>query len=140
MCVCVCVCVCVCEGTEHAQAQCQNQNTSIGGHNTDELHIHTQHKMHGPTCQGVTDFSEKIKAMSFSSCWGDSPNLSTWTTRNARTYLQPQLQKAVGISDAARKGQVNLKVCGYIHTYMNTCVCLMLIWKVCGYMCVCCVP
>jgi hypothetical protein len=75
---------------------------------------HQQHKLHSPTCQGVTDFSERIKEMSFSSCWGDAPDLSTWTTRNARTYLQPQLQKAVGISDAARKGQVNLKVWRYI--------------------------
>ena len=69
-----------------------------------------QHKQHGPSCQGVADFSDKIKDMGFASCWGDEPDVATWTTRNARTYLQPQLQKAVGISDAARKGQVNLKV------------------------------
>ncbi len=49
----------------------------------------------------------------FGSCWGPKPSLKDmWTTRNARTYLQPQLQKAVGMSDAARKGDVNLKVCG----------------------------
>jgi hypothetical protein len=47
--------------------------------------------------------------MGFASCWGINPGVHTWTTRNARTYLQPQLQKAVGITDAARKGEVNLK-------------------------------
>ncbi len=44
------------------------------------------------------------------SCWGDAPSLNAhWTTRNARTYLQPQLQKAVGIADVAKKGETNLK-------------------------------
>eukprot|EP00286_Rhodomonas_abbreviata_P026452 CAMPEP_0181306350 /NCGR_PEP_ID=MMETSP1101-20121128/10249_1 /TAXON_ID=46948 /ORGANISM="Rhodomonas abbreviata, Strain Caron Lab Isolate" /LENGTH=945 /DNA_ID=CAMNT_0023412393 /DNA_START=482 /DNA_END=3319 /DNA_ORIENTATION=+ len=67
------------------------------------------HKHHGPSCQGVGDFHTTFSAMGFGSCWGPKPTLKTWTTRNARTYLQPQLQKAVGMSDAARKGDVNLK-------------------------------
>jgi len=67
------------------------------------------HKSNSANCQGVADFHEKFTEMGFASCWGDMPGVHTWTTRNARTYLQPQLQKAVGISDAARKGEVNLK-------------------------------
>uniref|UniRef100_A0A7S1HN58 Phosphodiesterase n=1 Tax=Hemiselmis andersenii TaxID=464988 RepID=A0A7S1HN58_HEMAN len=67
------------------------------------------HKQNSVNCQGIADFQQKFSEMGFASCWGPSPGVHTWTTRNARTYLQPQLQKAVGISDAARKGEVNLK-------------------------------
>mmetsp|Transcript_36321 Transcript_36321/g.58576 ORF Transcript_36321/g.58576 Transcript_36321/m.58576 type:complete len:859 (+) Transcript_36321:178-2754(+) len=67
------------------------------------------HKKHSDSTQGFQNFHESFMDMGMVSCWGLSPSLSTWTTRNARTYLQPQLQKAVGIADVASKGDTNLK-------------------------------
>jgi len=78
------------------------------------------HKNHTPTTQGVQEFHTKFTKMGFSSCWGNSPTMETWTTRNARTYLQPQLQKAVGMADAARKGDVNLKDWIIVYTHQLT--------------------
>jgi len=68
------------------------------------------HKRHSDTTQGFETFNTSFKDMEMLSCWGDAPSLGAhWTTRNARTYLQPQLQKAVGIADVAKKGETNLK-------------------------------
>mmetsp|Transcript_43765 Transcript_43765/g.138318 ORF Transcript_43765/g.138318 Transcript_43765/m.138318 type:complete len:949 (-) Transcript_43765:52-2898(-) len=79
------------------------------------------HKQHGSNCQGVNHFHDAFAEMGMDSCWGETPSVKTWTTRNARTYLQPQLQKAVGIADAARKGDVNLK--DWLIFYENQFVC-----------------
>jgi hypothetical protein len=43
------------------------------------------------------------------SCWGDVPNPSNYTTYNARTYLQPQLNKACKMEEKREKGDVNPK-------------------------------
>lgn len=43
------------------------------------------------------------------SCWGDMPQKSNYTTYNARTYLQPQLNKACKRSEKREKGDVNPK-------------------------------
>ena len=44
--------------------------------------------------QGVDEFAAAFRAAGYSSCWGDTPDPMSATTFNARTYLQPQLQKA----------------------------------------------
>lgn len=44
-----------------------------------------------------------------SSCWGDMPQKSNYTTYNARTYLQPQLNKACKRTEKREKGDVNPK-------------------------------
>jgi hypothetical protein len=44
-----------------------------------------------------------------SSCWGDVPQKSNYTTYNARTYLQPQLNKACKRTEKREKGDVNPK-------------------------------
>jgi len=67
------------------------------------------HKTHSDSTQGFENFHDSFMQMGMLSAWGLGPSLATWTTRNARTYLQPQLQKAVGIADVARKGDTNLK-------------------------------
>lgn len=43
------------------------------------------------------------------SCWGDTPNPKNYTTYNARTYLQPQLNKACKSDEKRTKGDVNPK-------------------------------
>lgn len=44
--------------------------------------------------QGVTEFAQEYTALGYSSCWGDTPDPKNYTTFNARTFLQPQLNKA----------------------------------------------
>jgi hypothetical protein len=59
--------------------------------------------------QDVLDFGRDYVSHGLTSCWGDVPNPSNYTTFNARTYLQPQLNKACK-SDAKRKnGDINPK-------------------------------
>ena len=45
----------------------------------------------------------------YSSCWGDAPDPSNHTTFNARTFLQPQLQKACRFDEMEEKGDCNPK-------------------------------
>eukprot|EP00457_Paulinella_chromatophora_P002642 gb/GEZN01002647.1/.p1 GENE.gb/GEZN01002647.1/~~gb/GEZN01002647.1/.p1 ORF type:complete len:475 (+),score=72.79 gb/GEZN01002647.1/:325-1749(+) len=47
--------------------------------------------------QGMAGFVERYVSLGLSSCWGDKPDPTKHTTCNARTYLQPQLNKAVRI-------------------------------------------
>mmetsp|Transcript_51607 Transcript_51607/g.122806 ORF Transcript_51607/g.122806 Transcript_51607/m.122806 type:complete len:594 (+) Transcript_51607:118-1899(+) len=49
--------------------------------------------------QYVMDFAKKYNSFGLTSCWGDKPNPKNHTTFNARTYLQPQLNKAVRFKD-----------------------------------------
>ncbi|KAJ1638551.1 hypothetical protein T492DRAFT_944035 [Pavlovales sp. CCMP2436] len=49
--------------------------------------------------QGVLEFADEYGKLGLSSCWGDRPDPTNHTTFNARTYLQPQLNKAVKLSD-----------------------------------------
>ena len=53
----------------------------------------------------VADFTSKGYASSF----GEKPLLECLTTSNARTFLQPQLQKACKAADKASKGDFNPK-------------------------------
>mmetsp|Transcript_9743 Transcript_9743/g.14993 ORF Transcript_9743/g.14993 Transcript_9743/m.14993 type:complete len:575 (-) Transcript_9743:55-1779(-) len=59
--------------------------------------------------QDVLDWGKHYVSYGLSSCWGDVPNPSNYTTFNARTYLQPQLNKACQQADKRKKGDVNPK-------------------------------
>jgi hypothetical protein len=58
---------------------------------------------------GVTEFETTFVGNALTSCWGESVNPSNYTTYNARTYLQPQLNKACRQSEKRAKGDVNPK-------------------------------
>ena len=49
--------------------------------------------------QGVTSFAAHLERIGLVSCWGVEPDPRVHTTFNARTYLQPQLNKAVRFAD-----------------------------------------
>jgi hypothetical protein len=59
--------------------------------------------------QDVLEFGEKYVSLGLTSCWGDTPQPSNYTTYNARTYLQPQLNKACRKEEKREKGDVNPK-------------------------------
>jgi hypothetical protein len=59
--------------------------------------------------QDVLDFGTSYVSHGLTSCWGDVPDPSNYTTYNARTYLQPQLNKACRSSEKREKGDVNPK-------------------------------
>jgi len=59
--------------------------------------------------QDVLDFAKDVVSHGMTSCWGDVPNPKNYTTYNARTYLQPQLNKACKSSEKREKGDVNPK-------------------------------
>ena len=59
--------------------------------------------------QGVTEFGKDFVSKGYSSCWGDAPDPTNHTTFNARTFLQPQLQKAAKSTEKASKGDKNPK-------------------------------
>jgi len=59
--------------------------------------------------QNVMDFGTHYQKYGLASCWGDDPQPSNYTTYNARTYLQPQLNKACRSDEKRSKGDVNPK-------------------------------
>jgi hypothetical protein len=59
--------------------------------------------------QDVLDWGQHYVSLGLTSCWGDTPNPSNYTTFNSRTYLQPQLNKACKKSDKRANGDVNPK-------------------------------
>ena len=61
--------------------------------------------------QGETEFVKSFAEPGLSSGWGDvvDPTLLTPTTFNGRTYVQPQLQKAMKKSETREKGDANPK-------------------------------
>lgn len=59
--------------------------------------------------QDVLEFARDVLSHGLTSCWGDVPNPSNYTTYNARTYLQPQLNKACKSTEKRLKGDVNPK-------------------------------
>uniref|UniRef100_A0A7S4K8E8 Endonuclease/exonuclease/phosphatase domain-containing protein n=1 Tax=Guillardia theta TaxID=55529 RepID=A0A7S4K8E8_GUITH len=67
------------------------------------------YREHSATYQGVSHFYDVIASMGMASCWGTPPNPVNPTTCNARTYLQPQLNKAIGQKDKIAKADKNLK-------------------------------
>merc|ERR1712146_129585 len=76
-----------------------------------------EHAKPGKT-QDVLEFADAYMALGLTSCWGDRPNPANHTTHNARTYLQPQLNKASAKGEILTKGDVNLK--DYILFYQST--------------------
>jgi hypothetical protein len=59
--------------------------------------------------QDVLEWGQHYVSLGLTSCWGDVPNPSNYTTFNSRTYLQPQLNKACKKSDKRSNGDVNPK-------------------------------
>ena len=59
--------------------------------------------------QDVMEWGESYSSLGLTSCWGDIPQKSNYTTFNARTYLQPQLNKACKSDEKREKGDVNPK-------------------------------
>jgi hypothetical protein len=59
--------------------------------------------------QDVLDFGRNYVSHGLTSCWGDVPDPKNYTTYNARTYLQPQLNKACKLEEKRKKGDVNPK-------------------------------
>jgi len=69
------------------------------------------HQKHNPgKVQGMLEFVDFFVKEGLTSCWGNSPDpKQILTTFNARTFLQPQLNKAVRMSEKESKGDVNPK-------------------------------
>jgi hypothetical protein len=59
--------------------------------------------------QDVIEFADDYVKKGLNSCWGKKPDRENYTTFNARTYLQPQLNKAAKRDERATKGDVNPK-------------------------------
>jgi hypothetical protein len=67
-----------------------------------------EHATPGKT-QDVMDYASSFRGHGLMSCWGETVNPANYTTYNARTYLQPQLNKACRQSEKRIKGDVNPK-------------------------------
>lgn len=59
--------------------------------------------------QDVTEWATHYTSYGLTSCWGDAPNPKNYTTYNARTFLQPQLNKACRKDEACSKADINPK-------------------------------
>ena len=59
--------------------------------------------------QDVMEFGSSFVSHELTSCWGDIPDAKNYTTYNARTYLQPQLNKACKSEDKKKMGDINPK-------------------------------
>jgi hypothetical protein len=59
--------------------------------------------------QDVLDFGVDYVSHGLTSCWGDVPDPKNYTTYNARTFLQPQLNKACKSTQKREFGDVNPK-------------------------------
>ena len=59
--------------------------------------------------QEFEDWVDHFNEYGLTSCWGDNPKASNYTTYNARTYMQPQLNKACKKANKREKGDVNPK-------------------------------
>eukprot|EP00038_Savillea_parva_P010642 m.191668 g.191668 ORF g.191668 m.191668 type:complete len:578 (-) comp18421_c0_seq1:153-1886(-) len=67
-----------------------------------------EHAVKGKT-QDVLEFASAYRDELLTSVWGDVPDPTNHTTFNARTYLQPQLNKAARKDELVEKGDVNPK-------------------------------
>ena len=59
--------------------------------------------------QGVEDFAVFYTGLNMNTCYGPKPNPRNFTTFHARTYLQPQLNKAITFEEKDIKGDKNPK-------------------------------
>lgn len=90
-------------GAVHKLAQSMPEHRLVFG-----LDANT-HTIGSSSKQGVAEFASAFVADGYSSCWGDQPNPNSATTFNARTFLQPQLQKAARTDEKVSKGDKNPK-------------------------------
>eukprot|EP00658_Telonema_sp_P-2_P065144 TRINITY_DN54466_c0_g1_i3.p1 TRINITY_DN54466_c0_g1~~TRINITY_DN54466_c0_g1_i3.p1 ORF type:complete len:210 (-),score=48.88 TRINITY_DN54466_c0_g1_i3:287-916(-) len=56
--------------------------------------------------QSVSGFTSKFQDLGMNSCWGPNPDPDRHTTCNARTYLQPQLNKACRTPERRSDGSI----------------------------------
>merc|ERR1711865_55494 len=61
-----------------------------------------------PKTTHVLEFEKMYEKLGYQSCWG-AVDPKQYTTFNARTYLQPQLNKAAKSTELAEKGDRNPK-------------------------------
>ena len=74
------------------------------------MDANTYEKVSSPEYQDVTEFAKFfVNEAKLTSCWGDTVSPKKHTTRNARTYMQPQLSKAASKSEIETKGDANPK-------------------------------
>jgi len=73
------------------------------------LDANTYEKAKPGKMQDVLEFGTSYVSHNLTSCFGDVPNPTNYTTYNARTYLQPQLNKACKSADKRKLGDVNPK-------------------------------
>jgi hypothetical protein len=67
-----------------------------------------EHAKPGKT-QDVLEYAAEYAKLGLTSVWGNHPDPTNHTTYNARTFLQPQLNKAARKSELVAKGDVNPK-------------------------------
>lgn len=67
-----------------------------------------EHAKPGKT-QDVLEFAQSYVDLGLTSVWGNHPDPTNHTTYNARTFLQPQLNKAARRDELVAKGDVNPK-------------------------------
>jgi hypothetical protein len=60
-------------------------------------------------CQSVDDFLTHCESLGLRSCWHGHAQDACFTCCNARTYLQPQLNKAIRQAEKMKKGDLNPK-------------------------------
>ena len=63
----------------------------------------------GSKQQGLKGFVDEFGKLGYASSWGEDHSTVGYTSFCARTFLQPQLQKAVRITERKTRGDVNLK-------------------------------
>jgi hypothetical protein len=73
------------------------------------LDANTYEKEGNKKFQGVQAFGTEYRKLGLTSNWGDVPISDNYTTYNARTYLQTQLNKACKSSEKKECGDVNPK-------------------------------
>jgi len=73
------------------------------------LDANTYEKGEAGKKQDVLEWGKSYTSHDLTSCWGDIPQKNNYTTFNARTYLQPQLNKACKSTEKREKGDVNPK-------------------------------
>jgi hypothetical protein len=71
--------------------------------------IYSYEKFDGGKNQDVAGFAEFYTSRGLNSCYGSNPDPKNYTTFHARTYLQPQLNKAIKYSEKDIKGDKNPK-------------------------------
>ena len=62
----------------------------------------------GAKQQGLDGFATEYGSLGYSSSWGDDVRAVGYTSYCARTFLQPQLQKAVRVAEKKSKGALSL--------------------------------